>query len=159
MGNRRMQSEAVALAAAAWLITGACVAISVRATRRLARLTPPAPAEIDARLRGLASAAEKTAAREGFGQERGEAERALLLAELWPRSLARIALASGTALAVTSLAKGLGAGGGPLPGGLIEFVAGFTGMALCATFGRQAKERASDLRRRWREAAKAAARE
>jgi hypothetical protein len=154
-----MQSEAAGLAAAAWLIAGVCVAISAWATRRLARLVPPAPADIDPRPRGLASAAEKVAAREAFGQERAEAERALLLAELWPRSLARIALASGTALAVTSLAKGLGAGGGALPGGILEFVAGFTGMAVCATFGRQAKDRASDLRRRWRHAAKAAARE
>jgi len=154
-----MQSEAVALAVAAWLIAGACIGISVRATRRLGRLVPPAPAELGARLRGLASAAEKTAAREAFEQELGDVQRSLLLAELWPRSLARISLASGTALAVTSLAKGLGAGGAALPGGLIEFVAGFTGMAVCATFGRQAKERATDLRRRWRDAAKAAARE
>jgi hypothetical protein len=154
-----MHFQAVALAAAAWLISALCIGFSLRAVRRLTRLVPPNPVELAARLRALASPAEEAAAREAFEQELGEAQRTLLFAELWPRSLARISLASGTALAITSLARGLGAGGAALPLGLIEFVAGFTGMALCSTFGRQAKEHAAGLRRRWRDAAKAAARE
>lgn len=154
-----MPLEAVALAALAWLTAGVCIAISVRASRRLARLTAPTPADVGARFRRLASGTERNLALEAFEHERGEAERAVLFGELWPRSLARISLASGTALAVTTLAKGLGAGGSALPGGLIEFVAGFTGMVVCSTFGRQAKDHASNLRRGWRDAAKAAARE
>ncbi len=149
---------AVALAVTAWLITGACVAMSVRVVRRLSRVSAPVPAELARRLHGL-DPAERSAALDAFEQERADAGRALLFAELWPRSLARISLASGTALAVTSLAKGLGAGGAAVTGGLVEFAAGFAGMALCATFGRQAKEQAADLRRRWRDAAKVAARE
>lgn len=154
-----MHFEAVALAATAWLITGTCIAIAVRVSRRLARLAPPTPGALGARLRDRTSAAEKLTAREAFDQEREAAGRAILLAELWPRSLARISLASGTALAVTGLAKGLGANAGGLPGGVLEFAAGFTGMVVCATFGRQAKEQAADLRLRWRQAAKLAARE
>lgn len=149
----------VALAVTAWLIAGACSVASARKARRLARLTAPSSAEVAARFRGLTSALDKNAAHEAFDDERADAARQLLLAELWPRSLARISLASGTALAVTSLAKGLGASGGVALGGILEFVAGFAGMAVCATFGRQAKEQARDLRRRWRDAAKAAARE
>jgi hypothetical protein len=153
-----MQAECVALAGTAWLIAAVCIGISLRSLRSLARLVPPPPAGLDAR-RGAKSDPETIAARERFDKELGDAQRALLLAELVPRSLARISLASGTALAVISLAKGLGGSGAALPGGLVEFLAGFTGMALCATFGRQAKERAADLRRRWRDASKAAARE
>jgi hypothetical protein len=145
------------LALAAWLTAGACTAISARHVRRLGRMAPPAvpgPAS-----RALATAEERRTARELLAEQQSEAERHLALAELWPRSMARISLASGTALAVTSLAKGLGARTGGLPGGMLEFVAGFAGMAMCAAFGRQAREQARDLRRRWRDALKMAARE
>ncbi len=88
-------------------------------------------------------------------EERNEAERLLSLATVWPRSLARISLASGTALAVTSLAKGLGTPGSRLPGGMLEFSAGFVGMLVCAGFGRQARDVAAKHRQAWRDALRA----
>ncbi|HTQ04111.1 MAG TPA: hypothetical protein VMI54_09645 [Polyangiaceae bacterium] len=150
---------ALALPVTACLTAGACIALSLRKVRALARVAPPSRAELAARFEQLRNEADKNVAREAFADELAEAGRHLLLAELWPRSLARISLASGTALAVTSLAKGIGGGRNGLAGGLVEFAAGFTGMAVCSTFGRQAKEQAAELRRRWREAAKTAARE
>ena len=137
---------------AAWFAAAACALLSAWHLRRLARLVPPSRSEIRARLAVQSSAAERNEVAYALREAQGEAERLLSMATLWPRSLARISLASGTALAVTSLAKGLGSGGSRLPGGLLEFCAGFVGMLVCATFGRQARDVASKLRQGWRDA-------
>jgi hypothetical protein len=150
---------ALGLVLVAWLVAATCVSLSAWHVRRLARLTPPTRAEIGARFAGLASEGERREVVQALREEQGDAERNVSLAMLWPRSMARISLASGTALAVTSLAKGLGASGSRLPGGMLEFIAGFVGMMMCAAFGRQAKEAADRLRQGWRDAMRAVARE
>ena len=119
------------------------------------RLAPPERSEIRARLAAQASASERSEIVQALREERSEAERMLALATVWPRSLARISLASGTALAVTSLAKGLGSSGSRLPGGMLEFSAGFVGMLVCAAFGRQARDVAAKHRQAWRDAVRA----
>jgi hypothetical protein len=145
----------IGLVLAAWFAAATCALLSAWHLRRLSRLQPPSRSEIRARLAGQASAAERSEVMEWLGEAQSEAERVLSLATLWPRSLARISLASGTALAVTSLAKGLGSGGSRLPGGILEFSAGFVGMLVCAAFGRQARDVANKLRQGWRDALRA----
>jgi hypothetical protein len=137
---------------AAWFAAATCGLISAWHLRRLGRLAPPSRTELRARLAAQGSAAERSELVQALREERSEAERLLSLATLWPRSLARISLASGTALAVTSLANGLGPSGGRLPGGMLEFSAGFVGMLVCAAFGRQARDVAVKHRRAWRDA-------
>lgn len=140
---------------AAWFVAVACSFVSAWHLRRLARLAPPSRSEIRARLAAQASAGERSEIVQALREERNEAERMLSLATVWPRSLARISLASGTALAVTSLAKGLGTSGSRLPGGMLEFSAGFVGMLVCAAFGRQARDVAAKHRQAWRDALRA----
>jgi hypothetical protein len=80
-----------------------------------------------------------------------EAERALSLATLLPRSLARVALATGTALSLTTLARGLPLAGPELViGAAGGFVGGFVGMIGCTAFGRQARTLATELRQSWK---------
>jgi hypothetical protein len=153
----KLESElpGVGLVLAAWFVAAGCALISAWHLRRLARLAPPSGSEIRARLAAQATAAERSEIAQALREERSEAERMLSLATVWPRSLARISLASGTALAVTSLAKGLGTTGARLPGGMLEFSAGFVGMLVCAAFGRQARDVAARHRQAWREALRA----
>jgi hypothetical protein len=140
------------LVLAAWSAAVVCALLSAWHLRRLSRLAPPSKNELRARLAVTASVAEREELVAELREQHGEAERVLSLATLWPRSLARISLASGTALAVTSLAKGLGSSGTRLPGGMLEFSAGFIGMLVCAAFGRQARELTAKLRQGWRDA-------
>jgi hypothetical protein len=153
----KLESElpGIGLVLAAWFAAASCGLISAWHLRRLLRLAPPTRNEVRARLAAQASAAERAEVVQALREEGSEAERLLSLATLWPRSLARISLASGTALAVTSLAKGLGTSGSRLPGGLLEFSAGFVGMLVCAAFGRQARDLAAKLRQAWRDALRA----
>lgn len=150
---------ALGLVFVAWLAAAACVALSAWHVRRLARFVPPTRAVVSARLASLSSERERAEAVQALREEQSDAERQLSLAILWPRSMARVSLASGTALAVTSLAEGLDANGPRLPGGMLEFVAGFVGMMMCAAFGRQAKAAAGKLRQGWRDALRAIAHE
>jgi hypothetical protein len=145
----------IGLVLAAWFAAVACGILSAWHLRRLARLAPPSRQEIQARLAAQSSPAERNEVVQSLLDERGEAERVLSMATLWPRSLARISLASGTALAVTSLAKGLGTNGTRLPGGMLEFSAGFVGMLVCAAFGRQARDVSARLRQGWRDVLRA----
>ena len=147
------------LVLAAWFAAIACSVLSAWHLRRLVRLAPPSRTELRARLDARAEDEERRQALDELFDAHREAEKMLSLATLWPRSLARISLASGTALALTSLARGLGSSASRLPGGLLEFSAGFVGMLVCAAFGRQAKEAASRLRQGWRDALRGLARE
>ena len=147
------------LVVAGVLASGACVGLSARHVRKLARHRPLSPPELTARLQALGLPEERARFQSELKEQADEAERAVALATLVPRSLARISLASGTAIALTSLAKGLGSGLTGVPGGLIEFAVGFTGMVVCSYFGRQARELATEVRLGWRAALKVAARE
>jgi hypothetical protein len=149
----------ISLVLTAWFVAVACALLSAWHVRKLARLAAPARAELRSRFEAMSGASERSAALVALHEEQRDAERELSSATLWPRSLARISLASGTALAVTSLARGLGSGAGHLPGGMLEFSAGFVGMLVCAAFGRQAKGAATQLRQGWREALRVLARE
>jgi hypothetical protein len=147
------------LIVAAWLAAALCAALSARHARRLSRHAPPERAELSARLHSLTSPEDRARLRSELRERAEEAEQALALATLLPRSLARISLATGTAIALTSLAKGIGTGFTRVPSGLLEFAAGFTGMFACSFFGRQARETATEIRLGWRAILKLAARE
>jgi hypothetical protein len=141
----------------AWLVLGwlgpaLCVVVAGWQVRKLSRLAAPTRAVLGERIRGLASPAERAELRQELQEQRRDAERGIALARLWPHSLARVSLASGTALGIASLAHR----GAPLLETLVPamgaFIGGFAGMAACAMFGRQAKGAAGSLRRGWREA-------
>ena len=104
-----------------------------------------------ARGAGLASETERELLRAELGEERRTAERALSLAVLLPRSLARVSLATGTAFSLTTLARGLPHVGPALIAGAAGgFVGGLLGMMVCSAFGRQARSVAGELRQRWK---------
>jgi hypothetical protein len=90
-------------------------------------------------------------ARSELSSRQAEAERALTLATLLPRSLSRIALASGTALALLQLTTaGEGRTMSSIVGALAAFVAGLFGSMTSAWFGRQAREHARTARAEWK---------
>ncbi|HEY3496163.1 MAG TPA: hypothetical protein VGK73_15800 [Polyangiaceae bacterium] len=131
---------------AAWTSGLACVAIAFWQARTIERRRSPGVEALLDRVR---------AAGEGFAEvelrELGsEAERSLALAQLLPRSLTRVALTSGTALAVLVLA----AGGGPVvlhvTGALVAFSGGAVGMAGSALLGQRARAAASVAKAEWR---------
>ena len=143
--------RALGFAVGGWLSAGACVAASAWHVRRLARRAPPAVDEVRARLGGTASPADRELYRAELREDRREAEGALSLATLLPRSLARVALAMGTALSLTTLARGLPLAGPELIAGAAgAFVGGFVGMIGCTAFGRQARSVAAELRQSWK---------
>jgi hypothetical protein len=147
----------VGLIVAAWVAAALCVFLSARHVRRLSRHAAPGRAELASRLQALTGAAQRAELHSELCERAEEADRALGLATLLPRSLARISLATGTAIALTSLAKGIGSGLTRVPSGLLEFAAGFAGMVACSYFGRQARALATEIRLGWRAALKVAA--
>jgi hypothetical protein len=146
--------------AGGWLSAGVCTLASARHVRRLLRYAPPSVDEVRARLASAGSESERGSLVLDLREQRAEAERALSLATLLPRTMARVALASGTALALTSLAHGLPTAGPALTAGAaVGFAGGFLGMVSCSEFGRQAKGRAGEMRQNWKRAAETAERE
>ena len=88
---------------------------------------------------------------------RDEATRTLLLASLVPRSMARIALASGTAFAVLALATYANDDArAATVAGFGAFAGGIFGSAASAAFGRRARASAEAARREWKRALKLA---
>jgi hypothetical protein len=147
----------LAFSAASWVSAVSCSVASAWHVRRLTRHDPPSLDEVRVRLAKASSEGEAQSVKSELREERTEAERALSLATLVPRSLARVALASGTALALTSMASGLGQSGPLLVAGAAAgFAGGFVGMIACTAFGRQAKGRATEMRRHWKRASEAA---
>jgi hypothetical protein len=89
-----------------------------------------------------------------------EADRALALATLVPRSLARVALASGTSLALLVLMQRATVGTpAAVSAALAAFASGAVGAGVCGVLGRQAREVGrtgrEDWRRHFREASRA----
>jgi hypothetical protein len=140
-----------AIVLAAWLSAAACAVAAARHLKRLALHAPPAPDEVRSRLAASRDEAQRAEWLLDLRERQLDAGRALSLATLVPRSMARVALASGTALALTGLAKGL-----PLRGLELvfaagaSFTAGVVGMVVCAGLGRQARERAAEMRSSWK---------
>lgn len=144
-------------------IAGASVCAIV-AARHLVRLRAQRSPGVPELLRRAESAAGEGAPDElklmELADEHAGADRVLALATMLPRALARVALASGTALAVLALMQ-RGDVGTPVAVGaaLGAFVSGAVGAGVCGLLGRQARElgRAAreDWRRHFREAARA----
>jgi len=152
--------RAFGFAVGGWLSASACVAASAWHVQRLGRRAPPAADDVRARLGRAGSPAERELLRAELHEDHREAERALSLATLLPRSLARVALATGTALSLTTLARGLPLAGPELVlGAAGGFVGGFVGMIGCTAFGRQAKSVAAELRQGWKRVLEVAERE
>jgi len=90
---------------------------------------------------------------------RDEATRTLALATLLPRGMARIALATGTALAVVALTRYGKEGIGPATiGAFVSFAGGACGSTLAAWSGRRARDLATAARHEWKRALTEAAR-
>jgi hypothetical protein len=90
---------------------------------------------------------------------RDEATRTLALATLLPRGMARIALATGTALAVVALTRYAKEGLAPATiGAFASFAGGAFGSALAAWSGRRARDLATTARHEWKRALRAAER-
>ncbi|HEX6275163.1 MAG TPA: hypothetical protein VFZ53_19120 [Polyangiaceae bacterium] len=88
---------------------------------------------------------------------RDEASRALALATLVPRGMARIALATGTAFAVLALARYARDGTSAATlGATAAFAGGAIASSVAAAFGRRARARAEDFRSEWKRALKSA---
>jgi hypothetical protein len=151
--------QLLGLVVVAWVAAALCVFLSARHVRRLSRHAAPGRAELAARVQALTGAEQRAELQAELRERAEDADHALALATLVPRSLARISLASGTAIALTSLAKGLGSGLTRVPSGLLEFAAGFAGMVACSYFGRQARDLAAEIRLGWRAAIKLVSRE
>jgi hypothetical protein len=149
------------IASGAWASGIVCVVVTVRHARSLQRNTCPGVAELVERVRA-ASADAPLESRDAFARleldlVRDEATRRLALATLVPRGMARIALATGAAVAALALAR-YGTEG-IAPATLGAFLAIFGG-ALCSSvaagFGRRAREAAEAARREWKRVLKLA---
>lgn len=140
------------LAGVAMLTSTACIVVAVWHARRVASRASPGVAVLLRELReGAAAPGGMEFARSELSSRQLEAERALTLATLLPRSLARIALASGTALALLQLT--IAADGRTMSsvvGALAAFAAGLFGSIASAWFGREARERARTARAEWK---------
>jgi hypothetical protein len=147
----------LAFSSAGWLSAAVCAFAAGWHVRRLARHAPPPVEAVRKELARAGSDAEREMFRADLHERHAEALRALSLATLLPRSLARIALATGTALALTSLAKELPfAGPEVVAGAAVGFIGGFVGMMACTGFGRQAKSLAAEMRQHWKQVARVA---
>ena len=149
----------LALPLLAWLGPALCVGLAAWQVRKLTQGRAPGREALTERLKGVESAEGREELRQELREERRDAERSIALSGLWPHSMARVSLATGTALAVATLAQKEGALAGHVLSASVQFIGGFAGMAGCSLFGQQAKVRAAELRRGWREAVEMAARE
>jgi hypothetical protein len=135
------------IAAAAWISGLACACFAAFHARSLARRRSPG---VTALLEQLRHAGGTDFARAELRELGAEAERAFSLANLLPRSLTRVALTSGTALAVLVLASGGGAMPTHVVGALLSFAGGAAGTLATVLFGQQAKATATAARAEWR---------
>ena len=140
------------LAGAAMLASAACIAVAMWHARRvLSRGSPGVGALLRELREGAAAPGGCAFARSELSLRQLEAERTLKLATLLPRSLARIALASGTALALLQLTiAGEGRMMSSIVGALAAFAAGLFGSLGSAWFGREARDRARTARAEWK---------
>ena len=136
----------VCIVIAAWTSGLACIGVSIWHTRRVERMRSPGVATLLERAR---EAGEADFARAELRELGSEADRALALAHLVPRSLTRVALTSGTALGVLVLATG-GALGLHVIGALLAFAGGALGTLGSAIFGQRAKAVAHVAKAEWR---------
>ena len=144
--------RAFSLAGVAWIASAACAGLAAwHARRLLARRSPGVDALVAELREGAAAPGGVEFARSELLSRQGEAERSLTLATMLPRSLARIALATGTAVALLALTSaGEGRTMSSIVGALVAFVGGLFGSTASALFGRQARERAHTARAEWR---------
>jgi hypothetical protein len=131
--------------------TSTCAIASARHLARLDARRSPGVAELLVRAEQAAGAG---AANElklmEILDEHAEAEHGFRIATLVPRSLARVALATGTSLALLVLMQ-RGAVGTLVAVGaaLVAFASGAVGAGVCGVLGRQAREVARAGREEW----------
>jgi hypothetical protein len=153
-----------------------CVAVAVRRWRMLLRLSPrpqPAPGASSARARAELAAAElvgpQAAARlvsdvldaptrkhsvAELNERLSDAAREIDVGREVPRSAARVALASGTLLAVIELVRTLPEGQASVKWALVAFSCGLASAMGTRYAGRLADSRAEQLREAWNELAR-----
>jgi hypothetical protein len=151
------------IAFGAWASGLLCAFVAARHVKRQERFACPGAEAIVERARKGAEdappATRSALARLELDLIRDEAMRMLALATLLPRGMARIALATGTALAVVALTRYAKEGIGPATiGAFASFSGGAFGSALAAWSGRRARELASTARHEWKRALMAAGR-
>lgn len=150
----------VSLVALATVCAVTCAALCGRHLVRLrARRSPGVPELLARAERAAGEGASSDLKLMELVGEQAEAERALGLATLLPRSLARVALASGTSLGLLSLMQRGNVGAAVAVGaGLVAFVSGAVGAGVCGILGRQARELSRSAREDWRRHGREAAR-
>jgi hypothetical protein len=146
-------------------VAGVCAAgCATASARHLARLGARRSPGVPELLRRAEHAAGEGAPDElrlmELAELHAEADRALGLATLVPRSLARVALASGTSLALLVLMQRASVGtAAAVSAALAAFASGAVGAGVCGVLGRQAREVGrlgrEDWRRHFREASRA----
>jgi hypothetical protein len=157
-GSLTIVASLVAVALAG---TAACAVASARHLVRLrARRSPGVPELLRRAERAAGEGAPDELKLMELADEHAEADRSLALSTLLPRSLARVALASGTSLALLILMQRGSVGTAVAVGAaLAAFVSGAVGASVCGVLGRQARELAraagEDWRRHFREASRA----
>jgi hypothetical protein len=139
-------ARVASIAVAAWVSGLACAVVSGWHARRVARHRSPGVDALFEQVRAEAG---------GFGRAElrelaREAERALSLATLLPRSLTRVALTTGTALGVLVLAVGGAAPTLQVAGALLAFAGGAVGTMVSVFFGQRAKSLAATARAEWK---------
>jgi hypothetical protein len=129
-----------------------CAVLSVRHVVRLGARRSPGVAELLLRAeRAAGEGASNELKLLEIVEEHAEAERAFGLATLLPRSLARVALASGTSLSLLVLMQRANVGTlVAVSSALAAFISGAVGAGVCGVVGRQAREVGRTARDEWR---------
>jgi len=140
------------LVGVALLLAVGCAVASALHLRRLRQHRSPGVAELVAQAERAAGSTDPVDMVLGeLSEAMADADRAFDLATMLPRSLSRVALASGTSLGILVLLAGRGAEGGiAFAGALVAFTAGMVGAGVCAVLGRAAREEARTARAKWR---------
>jgi len=139
------------LVGVALLLAAGCVGASALHLRRLRRHRSPGVAELVAQAERAAGSTEPVDVVLGeLSEAMADADRAFGLATMLPRSLSRVALASGTSLGILVLLAGRGSGAPAFVGALVAFSAGMVAAGVSAIFGRAAREEARTARAKWR---------
>lgn len=140
-----------------WLSAFACIAAVWSRARRLGRIALPSSAVLVARVRSADCADPEEArlrARMDLDELLLEVDKETRVGAELPRSLARVSLASGTALSLLALIQSM-----PSPAWLpvgAAFLGGFAGLSGASGFGRVADARARAAREHWTHAVRRA---
>jgi hypothetical protein len=140
----------VIYAIVAWLVAAACAGVAVARVRRLRALPLPSADVLLERVQQ--GEAGVSGARNALDELVAEVDGATRVGSEWPRALARVSLASGTALSILGMIERPTQP--PWTWVASAFLAGMSGMLTAAFLGRMAEQRARRAREHWSSAAR-----